>query len=119
MEIVLIGIGGAAGSVIRYTIGKWIAQRSSGNFPWGTFFVNATGAVLLGLVIGMRPGTAAGFLLAEGFLGAYTTFSTFMFEGFELFRGNEKKNAVFYILFSLAVGAAGYFAGSALAACMV
>ena len=116
MELVLIGIGGAAGSVARYSIGKWMAQRGSGAFPWGTFFVNVTGAVLLGFVIGLKPGESMGFLLAEGFLGAYTTFSTFMYEGFELFRDNEKKNAVFYILFSLAVGIAGYFAGAALAA---
>lgn len=119
MEILLIAVGGAAGSVTRYSIGKWIAQRGSDLFPWGTFFVNVTGAVLLGLVIGINPGQSLYFLLAEGFLGAYTTFSTFMYEGFEIFRDNEKKNAVFYILFSLAVGIAGYFAGVALAACMI
>jgi CrcB protein len=119
MEILLIAVGGAAGSVTRYSIGKWIAQRRGDLFPWGTFFVNVTGAVLLGLVIGLHPGQNLYFLLAEGFLGAYTTFSTFMYEGFEIFRDNEKKNAVFYILFSLAVGVAGYFAGAALAACMI
>lgn len=115
----MIGIGGAAGSVARYSIGRWIAQRGSGGFPWSTFFVNATGAVLLGLVVGFKPGANTEYLLAEGFLGAYTTLSTFMYEGFELFRGNEKKNAVLYILFALAVGIAGYFAGAALAACLI
>ncbi len=119
MELFLIAAGGAAGSAARYSIGKWIAQRGSASFPWGTFFVNATGAVLLGLVIGLNPGQNAYYLLAEGFLGAYTTFSTFMYEGFEIFRDNEKKNAVFYILFSLAVGIAGYFAGAAIAACLI
>lgn len=118
MEILLIGLGGAAGSVTRYSIGKWIAQRGSGAFPWGTFFVNITGAVLLGMVTGFDPGKNISLLLVDGFLGAYTTFSTFMYEGFELFLGNEKKNAVFYILFSLAIGIAGYFVGAALSACL-
>jgi len=81
--------------------------------------VNATGALLLGLVAGIGPGPNRTIFLAEGFLGAYTTFSTFMYEGFELFRGNEKKNAVFYILFSLGIGVAGYSGGAALAACLV
>lgn len=115
----MIGIGGAAGSVVRYGVGRWIAQRGAAGFPWGTLFVNLTGAVLLGMVVGIGPGADMSFLLAEGFLGAYTTFSTFMYEGFELFRDNEKKNALTYILFSLAVGIAGYFGGSALAACMI
>ena len=116
MEIVLIGIGGAAGSVARYSIGRWIARRGAGGFPWGTFFVNLTGAILLGLVTGLGPGANLAFFLTEGFLGAYTTFSTFMYEGFEMFHDNEKKNATVYILFSLAVGITGYFVGTALAA---
>jgi CrcB protein len=105
--------------VTRYSIGRWIAQKGGAAFPWGTFFVNVTGALLLGLVVGLNPGENLLFFLVEGFLGAYTTFSTFMYEGFELFHDNEKKNALFYILFSLAVGIAGYFAGAALAGCIV
>lgn len=114
MEMVLIGIGGAAGSIIRYQIGKIIAQKRDSHFPWGTFAINISGAVLLGLVTGLDPGRNASLLIAEGFLGAYTTFSTFMVEGFHLFRENEKKNAFVYIACTLVLGIIGYAAGFAI-----
>ena len=114
MEIVLIGIGGAAGSIIRYRIGKIIAQKAGSDFPWGTFAINISGALLLGLVMGLDPGRNASLLIAEGFLGAYTTFSTFMVEGFHFFQDNKKKNAFVYIVITLVLGIIGYAGGFAI-----
>lgn len=66
---------------------------------------------MLGIVIGMNPGDGLCLFWGEGFLGAYTTFSTFMYEGFTLFQENEKMNAFVYILGSLLLGVIGYAVG--------
>ncbi len=111
MDLVLVGIGGALGSLARYQLGKSIAERSDTTFPMGTFVINITGAILLGIVSGLDTGRNAYLLLGDGFLGAYTTFSTFMYEGFNLFRENEKMNAFAYIAGSLVLGVIGYAIG--------
>ena len=112
MDILLVGLGGAAGSVARYMLGQAVARRTKKSFPWGTFAVNVSGALLLGIVLGMRVPQSAALLLADGFLGAYTTFSTFMYEGFHLFRDN-RLNAIVYIAGSLATGLASFAIGFA------
>ena len=111
MDLLLVGIGGALGSIARFRLGKVIAKKTKTTFPLGTFIVNITGAILLGFVCGMDAGRNLYLLLADGFLGAYTTFSTFMYEGFNLFQGNERLNAIIYIAASLLLGIAGYVAG--------
>lgn len=117
MDIVIVGLGGAAGSVTRYVLGRAVSKRMKKSFPWGTFMVNVSGALLLGIVLGLRVHTNAALLLADGFLGAYTTFSTFMYEGFHLFHDNQL-NAIIYIAGSLIVGlvffAAGFFISNAI-----
>jgi CrcB protein len=112
MDLVFVGIGGALGSIVRYKLGKIITEKSSTTFPTGTFIINISGAVLLGLLSSLGAGKNAYLLLGDGFLGAYTTFSTFMYEGFNLFQENEKMNAFTYILGSLVLGIIGCFAGS-------
>ena len=112
MDLVLVGLGGALGSITRYHLGKIISQRSkSAAFPIGTLIINLSGAMLLGFVTGLDTGPNMYMLMGDGFLGAYTTFSTFMYEGFSLFRDNEKKNALVYILGSLILGIIGYMMG--------
>lgn len=111
MNLLLVGIGGALGGIVRYQLGKMLSQKSGTAFPLGTFIINITGALLLGIVTSIKAGDNAYLLLGDGFLGAYTTFSTFMYEGFNLFRENETRNALVYILGSLLLGIIGYFAG--------
>jgi CrcB protein len=111
MDLVFVGIGGALGSIVRYRLGKIITEKSSATFPAGTFIINITGAILLGLLISLDAGKNVYLLLGDGFLGAYTTFSTFMYEGFNLFQKNEKMNAFTYILGSLILGIIGYISG--------
>lgn len=116
MDLLLVALGGACGSLARFLIGKGLMKKSAGlGFSLGTFLVNITGAVLLGLVISLSVGENLYLLLGEGFLGAYTTFSTFMYEGFTLFQGNAKLNALLYTCGSLALGIAGFIAGTAAA----
>lgn len=112
MTYVLVAIGGAAGSLVRYSLGKFINERSKSDFPIGTFIINITGATLLGVVSTIGVSNDMMLLLGEGFLGAYTTFSTFMYEGFNLFQEREKLNAFIYILCSLILGVLGYALGT-------
>ena len=107
----LVGIGGALGSLVRFSIGRAISQRTITAFPMGTFIINITGAFLLGVVSTIGLNGNIYLLLADGFLGAYTTFSTFMYEGFNLFQDNEKMNALIYILGSLVIGIVGFIGG--------
>lgn len=115
MELVLVGFGGIMGSLARFQLGKIISGKSKTTFPIGTFIINITGAFLLGIISGLKVNKGTYLLLADGFLGAYTTFSTFMYEGFNLFQENEKMNAFIYVAGSLIIGIAGYSIGFVLA----
>lgn len=111
MEVILVGIGGAFGSLARYQLGKMIMKKSKSAFPWGTFFINITGAFLLGVVCSLNVRDQVYCLLGDGFLGAYTTFSTFMYEGFTMFKENHKLDAVVYIVISVVLGFIGFVMG--------
>lgn len=81
--VVFVGAA-AAGATLRYVVDNLVAARLAGAFPWGTFVVNVTGSLLSGLVAGLAvyhglPADAR-TVVATGFLGSYTTFSTFVFE---------------------------------------
>ena len=111
MLYLIAGIGGVFGSIARYSLGKAISSKTNSVFPLGTFIINITGAILLGVVSSINVNNNVYLFLADGFLGAYTTFSTFMYEGFNLFQENKKLNAFIYILGSLLLGLTGYVLG--------
>ena len=111
MEYIIVGVGGAFGSITRYLMGKCISKHAKSQFPLGTFIINITGALLLGLLTGAQTRKTIYLLLGDGFLGAYTTFSTFMYEGFNLFQDKERLNAFIYIIGSLFMGIAGFAIG--------
>lgn len=111
MEYLMVAAGGALGSLTRFMIGRKIAQKVRTGFPLATFIVNITGAVLLGMVSSLGVNANIYVLWGDGFLGAYTTFSTFMYEGFNLFCDNRKLNAAVYIISSLILGIIGYLIG--------
>ncbi len=111
MNLILVGIGGTFGGLCRFQLGKLVSEKSKTAFPIGTFLINITGAILLGILTGMNLRNSMYLLLGDGFLGAYTTFSTFVYEGFNLFQNNEKLNAFVYILSTLILGVIGYVLG--------
>lgn len=111
MNWILVGIGGIFGAVARVRLGEKLSRKAGAGFPVGTFVINITGALLLGVVSGLDAGTNVYLLFGTGFLGAYTTFSTFMYESFRLFGESKRLNAFAYILGSLLLGLIGYFAG--------
>ena len=89
MPLALIALGGAAGATTRYLIDTWVSERAGGAFPWGTFVINISGSLILGLLFalaidrGVLPASIRGPVLI-GFIGAYTTFSTLMLESWRL-----------------------------------
>ena len=111
MNILWVGIGGMLGGLSRFSLGKQIAKRTGSGFPFGTLFINLTGAFLLGVLTSVNPGERIYLLLGEGFCGAYTTFSTFIYEGFNLFKGNKRLNALVYIIGTMILGGLAYIAG--------
>jgi CrcB protein len=84
--LLLIGVGllGGLGALGRFALDGAVARRWAGAFPLGTFVVNVTGALLLGVVAGAVASEDTSRLLATGALGAYTTFSTWMLESHRL-----------------------------------
>jgi len=102
LDIVMVGIGGFLGAVIRYGMAK--KMNHSAGIPVGTLAVNWIGAFLIGLIFGMELSKAWTLLLASGFAGALTTFSTLNKELIELWRHGEKKQAVNYFLFTYGGG---------------
>ena len=81
-------VGGAAGAACRYVVDFVVSQRSGGVFPWGTWTVNIVGSLLLGLLAGVAVDHGAPRLwqvaATTGFCGAFTTFSTFVYETVQL-----------------------------------
>lgn len=111
MELLLVGVGGVFGSLTRFFLGTYISKHSKYSFPIGTAIINITGAILLGILNGLSINRGLYSLLAEGFLGAYTTFSTFMYEGFDIFENKSKLNAFMYIFITIILGIIAYYIG--------
>lgn len=116
MTFVLIGIGGFAGAIARYLVDGAVADRTGGGFPWGTLAVNVSGSFLLGLLFAVS--TERAILPAEirgsvmiGFVGAYTTFSTFMLESWRLVETGAWPAALANLGGSLALGLVAVVAG--------
>lgn len=111
----LVGLGGACGSLARYILGIKITRKSPHTFPLSTLIINVSGAFLLGFVNNINLGSPLLLFLADGFLGAYTTFSTFMYEGFSLFHDNKRLNTVIYIISTVLSGIIFFILGRLLA----
>lgn len=114
-----IGLGGAAGTLIRAAIAQALPSRSA-SFPWATLIVNVSGSVVLGFVIVVALERAAPSrylrpLLGTGFCGGLTTFSTFAVETDSLVRAGRAGVAVVYVLASTAAGLLGVWGGARLA----
>ena len=109
----LVGIGGAAGANARYWLGLWFRNQPwAKDYYWGTFVINVSGSILLGLIAAMfRDRAGIGFLLlGTGFCGGYTTFSTFSLEVAELVQRGRWDLALIYVGTSVAAGFVGFVA---------
>lgn len=104
-----IAIGGSLGSIARYWVGSSVAARLGVKFPYGTFVINITACIIIGFsltFLGKRAelGAAWRFLVPVGFIGAYSTFSTYEWETFSSLRSGGYLFAASYALGSLVFG---------------
>jgi fluoride exporter len=119
MELVLVGIGGFAGAVARRVVDVWVTERTATTFPFGTLVINLSGSFLLGLLFAwamerdVLP-TAIRAPLMIGFLGAYTTFSTWMLESWRLVEDGAWALAAVNLAGSVLLGLVAVIAGLAI-----
>jgi fluoride exporter len=108
-HVLVVGLGGALGSMLRYLTTVVTAKYYTASFPVATFIVNVAGCLLAGLIFGMitQETTEAQnlkFLLITGFCGGFTTFSAFALENVRLMTSGNATVAVMYALASIAAG---------------
>lgn len=115
-SILLVALGGGAGSVLRYLSQKFIGNLYVHPFPWGTLFVNILGCFLIGVLWSIVSKNSSmseelRWLLMTGFCGGFTTFSAFTLESIILIKEQRLLLFFLYILVSVAVGLLATFAG--------
>jgi CrcB protein len=115
-KIISVAVGGALGAVARYLLNISPLSNIFQSFPFATFFINISGSFFIGFLLILF---AEKFTVSEnlrlaiivGFLGAYTTFSTFEFETFMLVREKQLTTAILYVALSFALGLIGVLSG--------
>ncbi|VEG53079.1 camphor resistance protein CrcB [Mycolicibacterium aurum] len=120
MSTVLVWVGvcalGGLGAVCRLTVDKAISRRTSGSFPYGTLVVNTSGALLLGFFAGLALPPHVALLAGTGFVGSYTTFSTWMFETHRLAEERQLWSALGNIALSVVLGLSAALLGQTVGA---
>ena len=116
----LIAVGGSLGAIARYWVGSEVANRLGTKFPYGTFVINISACVIIGFsltYLGKRAelNPAWRFLIPTGFVGAYSTFSTYEWETFSSLRTGAFSLAALYAIGSLVLGLVAAWAGAVLA----
>lgn len=116
----MVMLGGATGSLMRYVIGTAIMTRVGGRFPMGTVFINITGSFTIGLLMTLfterlQPHPNWRFLLVVGFLGGYTTFSSFEWETLSLVKDGSRWLGLLNAAGSVLLGYAAVWLGAAIA----
>lgn len=116
--MLFVGLAGSSGALSRYLLGRYIAERVISQIPLGTLIINVTGAFVIGLLFTL---TTRNFMsvplqtiLATGFLGGYTTFSTMSWEGVQLVRGGSTPLSILYLGGSVLAGLLAAVLGMAL-----
>jgi len=115
-RVLLIGGFGALGAIARHLVDGWLGGVGRGEFPWATFTVNIAGSFALGVLVAL---TSSGvlesanwrFAIGVGFLGAFTTFSTFTYQAIALAEGPAQGTALLYVAGSVLLGLAAAYCG--------
>ncbi len=108
-SLLFVGIGGAAGSMLRYGVSHVMTKYVPGAFPFGTFAVNIIGCFIIGILFGMVSRNqwlqdGGMLLLASGFCGGFTTFSTFAIDNVSLMQKGQSTVAIIYTGISIVCG---------------
>jgi CrcB protein len=120
LDVLWVGVGGGVGAITRYLLGLWIAERFGTALPWGTFVINVTGSLMIGIILTVLTDKVVAdpvwrLLLVVGFLGGYTTFSSYTFEALTLANAGEWVFALAYVLGSNVVGLLAVVLGAVVA----
>jgi CrcB protein len=119
VTLIVVGLGGALGAVMRYYVTDWVRHVAGAEMPWGTLVVNVLGCLAFGFLLvwlqSRASSTQAREFLAIGFLGSFTTFSTYSYETVALARAGEVWRAGGYAVGSLLLGVIGVLLGAGLA----
>lgn len=118
-NLVLVFVGGGIGSVLRYIIGKYLNSTENG-VPYGTFTANILGSLLIGIILGLALKNNSitqnhTLLLATGFCGGFTTFSTFAYENHMFLKSGDFVSFAIYTIASFVIGFLAVFGGMFLA----
>lgn len=118
LDVIWVGIGGGAGSILRWQVGIWITDRYKSSFPISTFFLNISGAFVIAYLSVLfsvdwqnRFGEPLNALMLTGFLGGYTTFSSMQLDALKLVENGKKALALFYLVSSTCAGLIAALAG--------
>jgi len=116
MRFLWVGFGGALGSIARYLVGLLVYERMGTRFPYGTFVINISGCFVIGLVLTvldarLELSPAWREAVAIGFIGAFTTFSTFEYETLRAVQHGQAATALTYVASSVVLGFAAVWAG--------
>ncbi|RKF02782.1 camphor resistance protein CrcB [Tenacibaculum lutimaris] len=114
-QFLLVFLGGGIGSVLRYIIGKALNSSQTG-IPYGTFTANILGSLLIGIILGLAAKNQTltqnhTLLLATGFCGGFTTFSTFAYENHVFLKSGDFSSFALYTIASFIIGFLAVFAG--------
>ena len=109
MKYVMVGLGGCLGAVLRFWLGGYVSNRMGTRFPYGTFVINITGSFLIGFILTLLAERTHWspnwrYLIPIGFIGAYTTFSTFEYETLRSLQDGEILMAGLNVSLSVIVG---------------
>jgi CrcB protein len=116
----MVMLGGGVGSLVRYAVGTAIMNRTGGRFPLGTVFINITGSFLIGFIMTilterLSPSPNWRLLLVVGFLGGYTTFSSFEWETLGLVQDGARWLGLLNVMGSVVFGYISVWLGALLA----
>ena len=116
LDILLVFLGGGAGSTIRFLLGRWVNAWHNHHFPFGTLSVNIFACLVLGFVVGIADhrqliSPAARLFWTVGFCGGFSTFSTFSAETLTLIQDGFHLSTVLYVVLSLVLCLAATFGG--------
>lgn len=114
-QLLLVFVGGGFGSVLRYLIGRFLNSTENG-IPYGTFLANVLGSLFIGIILGYAAKTQTlsqnyTLLLATGFCGGFTTFSTFAYENHLFLKTGDFTSFAVYTLISFTIGFLAVFGG--------